>query len=103
MAERKELPGSQKCEILMETGRKLFWKYGFRRVSVDEICREANVSKMTFYRCFDNKTDLAQKIFLRVVNEGVRKFNEIMEADTTAAGKLKQMLMIKMEGTNEIS
>jgi AcrR family transcriptional regulator len=99
----KEPYDSPKCSILLETGRKLFWKYGFKRVSIDEICREAGVSKMTFYRCFENKTELAKAIYTQIINEGVDKFNAIMEAETSATEKLKQILLLKLEGTNEVS
>ena len=94
---------SPKYRALMEAGRKLFWKYGFRRVTVDEICKEAEVSKMTFYRCFKNKTEIARTIFNEVIKKGIEKFNEIINADTEPSEKLKQILIMKMEGTNEIS
>jgi AcrR family transcriptional regulator len=94
---------SPRCKKLIETGRKLFWKYGFRRVSVDEICREADISKMTFYRCFDNKTELAKTIFTEVVRGAIERFNDIMNADIPPSEKLKQILIMKMEGTNDIS
>ena len=94
---------SPKCKVLIETGRKLFWKYGFKRVSIDEICREADVSKMTFYRCFENKTELAKTIYLQEINEGVEKFDAILEAETSATEKLRQILLLKLEGTNEVS
>ncbi|MFO7576023.1 MAG: TetR/AcrR family transcriptional regulator [Bacteroidales bacterium] len=94
---------SPKCNILLETGRKLFWKYGFKRVSIDEICREAEVSKMTFYRCFKNKTELAKTIYLQIISEGVEKFDAILEAETSATEKLRQILLLKLEGTNNVS
>ncbi len=94
---------SPKCRKLLETGRNLFWKHGFRRVSVDEICREAEVSKMTFYRCFENKIDLAKKIYTKIVNQGIIKFNAIMAEDIPSAEKLKRIITLKMEGTDEIS
>ena len=94
---------SPKCIKLIETGRKLFWKYGFRRITIDEICKEASVSKMTFYRCFDNKTELAKTIFDEVVKGAIREFNEIIMADIPSSEKLRKILMLKMEGTNDIS
>lgn len=100
MKEKKE---NNKHQLLLKAGRSLFWKYGFIRLSVDEICREANVSKMTFYRCFENKTDLAKSVFLQMVNEGIVKFNEIMEADLMPSEKLRKIITLKMEGTDEIS
>jgi len=99
----KEEYDSPKRKILLETGRKLFWKYGFRRVSVDEICKVAVVSKMTFYRCFENKTDLAKTIFSKVVRDSVDEFNEIIRADIASSEKLKRILMMKMAGTTDIS
>ena len=99
----REKSDSPKCRKLIEAGRKYFWKYGFRRVTIDEICKEADVSKMTFYRCFENKTDLAVTIFDEVVRVSIEKFNEIIKADITPSEKLQQILVMKMEGTDEIS
>jgi AcrR family transcriptional regulator len=39
-----------KLARIASTAEKLFMKFGIRRVSVEEICREASVSKMTFYK-----------------------------------------------------
>jgi AcrR family transcriptional regulator len=94
---------SPKCRKLLETGRKLFWKHGFKRVSIDEICREANVSKMTFYRCFENKIDLAKKIYTEMVEKGMDKFNAIMAEDIPPTEKLKKIIILKMESTDNIS
>ena len=99
----KQLSSSPKCRKFIETGRKLFWKYGFRRVTIDEICREAGVSKMTFYRCFENKTDLAKTIFNEVIRISIDEFNEIIKADIPSSEKLRKILVMKMEGTNDIS
>lgn len=41
---------------LIETAAQLFFKHGFKRVTVEEICRTAKVSKVTFYRYFAAKT-----------------------------------------------
>lgn len=99
----KDIYSSPKRKKLLEIGKKLFWKYGFRRVSVDEICKEADVSKMTFYRCFENKTEFAKTIFSDVVNEGINKFNEILMADIKPSEKLHRIILMKLEGVDNIS
>ena len=43
---------------IFKTAKDLFWKYGIKRVSIEEICKEAKVSKMTFYKFFPNKIEL---------------------------------------------
>ena len=98
-----DLSRNKKYLQLTETARKLFWKHGFRRVSVEEICRDAGVSKMTFYRFFPNKLELAKTVYDRVVDEGMTRFKKILAEDSPAAEKMKKILRMKMEGTHEIS
>jgi AcrR family transcriptional regulator len=94
---------NKKQAVLLKTGRSLFWKYGFKRVTIDEICREANTSKMTFYKYFPNKLELAKAVFDMVVDEGLSHFQKMLHADMPPAEKMKQMLMAKMEATHDIS
>lgn len=81
----------------------MFWKYGFKRVTIDEICREAKVSKMTFYRFYANKLELAKAVFDMVIDKAINDFHRIIEDNIPAAEKMKRMLMMKLEGTNDIS
>ncbi len=94
---------NKKYKALMETGRRLFWKHGFRRVSVEEVCEEAKVSKMTFYKYFPNKFELAKSVFMEVVGKGVTDFKSIMAADLPVGEKMHRLILTKVEGTNEVS
>jgi len=95
---------NKKIRQLMTVARDLFWKHGLKRVSIEEICQKAGVSKMTFYRHFDNKLDLAKAVFEKVVEESVQQFKAIMADDsTTSEEKMEQMIRMKLEGTNDIS
>lgn len=95
---------SRKYLAILDSARELFWKHGVKRVSVEEICHKALVSKMTFYRYFDNKTELAKAVYDQVVDEGIAKFKQIMsDKETTPVEKMQQILQTKMEGTNDLS
>lgn len=72
---------------IQKTSRELFWKHGFRRVTIQEICEKAGVSKMTFYKYFPNKIELAKTIFTNEVEEGTEKFNRLIEEDIPVAEK----------------
>ena len=78
----KDFRNNKKYMAIIQTSRELFWKYGFRRVTIDEICREAKTSKMTFYRFFPNKLELARTVFDMVADEGLRKFREILKEES---------------------
>ena len=64
-----------KEEQIVESARRLFGKYGYKRVSMDEIAREANVTKRTVYTYFKSKEDIL-KYFL---NEEVQNMKKIVE------------------------
>jgi AcrR family transcriptional regulator len=88
---------------IIKTARELFWKHGFRRVSVQEISEKSGVSKMTFYKYFPNKIDLAKSVFANEIEEGMIRFNKLMEENIPVPEKIKKMILLKAEGTNNIS
>ncbi|HDQ15806.1 MAG TPA: TetR/AcrR family transcriptional regulator [Bacteroidetes bacterium] len=94
---------SKKHRDILHTSKELFWKYGFKRVTIEEICEKANVSKMTFYRFYPNKLELAKSVFDMVIDNSIKDFKTLMKQDIPASEKMKGMLQMKFEGTNDIS
>ena len=47
-----------KKEVVIDTARELFSKYGYKKVSMDEIATNANVTKKTIYTYFKDKEDM---------------------------------------------
>lgn len=92
-----------KYQDIMNTAHDLFWKHGFKRVSVEEICKKAGISKMTFYRFFPNKIELAKEVFSLVIDDGMQQFKDIMQSDIPGPEKIKRIILLKTEGTNNIS
>ena len=75
----------------------LFTRHGSKRVTVEEICRKADVSKMTFYKHFRNKVSLVRHIRDLYVEEGFRAFDEIKALDIPFAKKIDRMTQWKVE------
>jgi AcrR family transcriptional regulator len=94
---------SRKYELIIETARDLFMRYGIKRVTVKEICETAGVSKMTFYKHFKNKLDLALFILNREFEEGINRYKRIMDQDVPYSVKAKEIIKLKLESTEDIS
>lgn len=94
---------SKKQKDILNTSKELFWKFGFKRVTVEEICQKANVSKMTFYRFYPNKLEVAKAVFDMVIDRAIEDFQSLMKEDISASEKMQRMLLMKFEGTNDIS
>ena len=93
----------RKDELLTITAKSLFWKYGIKKVNIEEICIEAGVSKMTFYRYFKNKTELIKKVIENLFNGILNDYQHIMNKDVPFEEKVREQLIMKFEGTNDIS
>ena len=58
-----------KQQAIYRAAAELFAKYGWIRVSVEEICTAAGVSRVTFYKYFDNKKSLLCRMITDHKNE----------------------------------
>lgn len=94
---------NKKCQAILTTAKELFWKHGVKRVSIQEICKEAKTSKMTFYKFFDNKEDLAKTILDLVFEEGIQEYKAIMAQEISFAQKVKETLLAKARNSKDIS
>lgn len=92
-----------KKEQIEQKAKELFWKHGFKKVTIDEICKKANVSRKTFYTFYENKTALVVYIFNEVVNEGFEISESIIDSDLAFSEKMEKMFAYKFEVAKSIS
>jgi AcrR family transcriptional regulator len=88
---------SKKKRHIIETAAALFTKFGIRRVTVEEICREAGASKMTFYKYFPNKIELLKTIWSGWIDDAYRRLDELDAMDIPFAEKMLLIVEYKME------
>lgn len=94
---------NKKFQDTLKTAKELFWKHGIKRVTIEEICKEAGVSKMTFYKFFPNKTELAKTILENLVQISLLDFNELVKSELPFSQKLEKMFLMKIERMNNFS
>ena len=64
-----------KKEAVINTARDLFQKYGYKKVSMDEIAKTSGVTKKTIYTYFKDKDSM----FLYFIEEELQKMKKKME------------------------
>jgi AcrR family transcriptional regulator len=94
---------SKKYDAIINTARTLFWKYGISRVTIEEICIEAGVSRMTCYKYFKDKIAIAIFIIEDLFESGLKTYKEILNSDTSYEEKVKRMIDLKMSNAHEMS
>lgn len=82
-------------DLLLEVAEKLFRKYGIKKVTVEEICTEAGISKMTFYRAFSSKNDIAGQVISQLSEQGINKYHDIMNANEPFSERIRKFVEMK--------
>ncbi len=80
---------NKKYQDLLNTARELFFKHGTKRVTIEEICEKADVSKMTFYKFFRNKDDLGTRVLSQLNDRILNEQDEIMKQNIPFIEKIK--------------
>ena len=93
----------KKHEQILQTSTYLFSRYGIRRISIEEICRTAGVSKMTFYKYFSNKDALIRFILDKLTRTHLDNFQRLMTSDIPFFEKVEKTIQIKLEQSDGLS
>jgi AcrR family transcriptional regulator len=97
------IKSNPKRQQILKTGKDLFWKYGFKRVTIEEICKEAGVSKMTYYKYFSNKMALVKTLMDEILQAGLIKYRNLMNSNIPYQEKVLGMIELKREQTHTMS
>lgn len=72
LAQGKKRPGpEEQRKIILEAAVEQFSARGCNLPSVSDICKQAGVSRDTFYRCFSDKDALISELYQTAVNDHI--------------------------------
>ncbi len=75
-----------------EVAKPLFLRFGFRKTTVEDICREAGASKRTFYELFRDKGDLLMQLCLSVAEGMAAAWRERVKGNDSALFQIEAFL-----------
>ncbi len=88
---------------ILAISQKLFSQFGLKRVTVDDIAREAQVSKTTIYKSYRNK----EAIFISIVDletdTMIARINESIAAASTVRDMFYAFLLTKINNIQHLT
>ncbi|MCX8160951.1 MAG: TetR/AcrR family transcriptional regulator [Candidatus Saccharicenans sp.] len=90
---KKEIIQAEYKRLMLLAAERVILRRGFRSATMDEIAREANFSKATLYKYFDNKGQILLEIILQYIDEIKERLKEIQQSALSPDEKLKQMIL----------
>ncbi len=81
-------------EKILKTSLELFFKYGIKRVTMDDIAKELGMSKKTIYQFYKEKDDLVDQLCQIEMVKHECQFNEIA---TIAKDPIHELMLISLK------
>jgi AcrR family transcriptional regulator len=82
-------------ERIVSSAEELFWRYGLKKVTVDEIAAHADVGKGTVYLHFESKEEIAVEIIRNYKQAVLAEQTEVAsDQSLTALERLKQIVTL---------
>lgn len=82
---------------LLKVGKESWTRYGCKKTSVDELCRQAGISKGAFYLFFESKEALFCEILCSVQYHICEEASKIMEEQKDKCGVVKALKFVYRE------
>ncbi len=89
-------PGDSARERLVAIGTELFSRRGYAEVTVDDVCRAADMAKGSFYRHFTSKEELFVAAARAVTRELARTLAELASCGPHEADRIVEVLATAM-------
>ena len=83
-------------ELILDAAERLLARYGYRKMTIDDLAREAGIGKGTVYLHFRSKEAIVLSHIDRVVNRVLAQLREIAASDAPPAAKLRDMLIVRV-------
>ncbi|MEO7453354.1 MAG: TetR/AcrR family transcriptional regulator [Fimbriimonadales bacterium] len=83
-------------DLILDATDTLMQRYGFRKMTMDDIAREAGISKRTIYTHFPSKEEVGLSSIARVVGRAHTEMLATAKSTASHSDRLKQMLVVRV-------
>jgi AcrR family transcriptional regulator len=87
-----EVPRTETRDVILDACDRLMGRYGFRKMTMDDLAREAGISKRTIYVYFRSKEEVGLSSIGRVVAGAHQEMERLAEGAGDPVERLRSML-----------
>jgi AcrR family transcriptional regulator len=83
-------------ERILDAAERLLGRYGYRKMTVDDLAAEAGIGKGTVYLSFPSKEEVVLGTVDRIVDAVCQEMARVAASDKPAAERIRAMLMARI-------
>ena len=80
-------------DLILDAADRLLARYGYRKMTMDDIAQEVGIGKGTIYLHFKSKEEIALARVDRIVDRLNERLRAIADSNGSAAARLRRMLL----------
>jgi AcrR family transcriptional regulator len=81
---------------ILDAADRLLGRFGYRKMTIDDLAREAGIGKGTVYLSFRSKADVALACIDRMASRLLVRLEELAAKGGSPAGRLRAMLVVRV-------
>ena len=85
-----------RAELILDAADRLLARYGYRKMTIDDLAKEAGIGKGTVYLHFTSKEDVVLSSIDRIVRRLLERMQTIIAGNAEPDEKLRQMLVLRV-------
>jgi AcrR family transcriptional regulator len=93
----------KKIEQIYSVSFQLFSKFGFQKVSVNEIAHKAKVSPATIYNYFGTKEQLYTDMLMNWMDNQLEQYESILDSELSFPEKTKEIMLLEAQNLKILS
>ncbi len=98
-----QLRKEKKMEDILEAAFELFSANGIKDVSITEIAKKANVSRVSIYNFFESKENLVRQSSFFFMDKIMKDFQALVKSNLSFQEKFEKMFSMSIEKANNLS
>jgi AcrR family transcriptional regulator len=83
-------------DLILDAADRLLARYGYQKMTIDDLAREVGVGKGTIYLHFSSKEEVALSRIDRVIERLKAELKRLAQRDEAPAIRLRRMLMLRV-------
>jgi AcrR family transcriptional regulator len=83
-------------DLILDAAERLLGRYGFKKMTMDDLAQEVGIAKGTIYLHFKSKEEIALARVDRVIAKLVEELRTISRSKESPADRLRKMLLLRV-------
>ena len=93
---KKMSQSPERAELILDATDRLLARFGYRKMTIDDVAREAGIGKGTVYLHFTSKEDVVLSHVDRIVQRVLDRLITIAAGEAAPDEKLREMLLLRV-------